>query len=112
MDRYLKILKKYANEIPYLDGIYKEYETELECVTNCVTAPVMVSYVWWVLIEAQKRKIDTLYFLARDGYTLYEVAKLFCEKFGIDIDCKYLYCSRVSNCVAVAFSASASAAVC
>ena len=28
MDRYLKILKKYANEIPYLDGIYKEYETE------------------------------------------------------------------------------------
>lgn len=57
---------------------------------------ILFDYVWWVLREAQKRKITTLYFLARDGYLLREIAECFCRHFGLEISCRYLYCSRAS----------------
>lgn len=60
------------------------------------SGPLVFYYVWWVLQESQKRGIHTLYFLARDGYVLYEAAKIFCKKFKLPISCKYLYCSRAS----------------
>ena len=57
---------------------------------------VMYEYVLWVLTEARKRKFKRLYFLARDGYLLCEIAKKICYKYSIDIECRYLYCSRYS----------------
>lgn len=63
---------------------------------NDFSGPIIFSYVWWILREAQKRKWRTLYFLARDGYLLREVAQQFCLNFNLDIDCRYLYCSRAS----------------
>jgi len=64
--------------------------------TQNFSGPLIFHYVWWVLYEAQKRRLDTLYFLARDGYILCEIAKLFCKKFNLLIECRYLYCSRAS----------------
>ena len=64
--------------------------------TQNFSGPLIFHYVWWVLYEAQKRGLDTLYFLARDGYILCEMAKLFCKKFSFPIECRYLYCSRAS----------------
>lgn len=58
--------------------------------------PIIFEYVWWVLYEARARKLNRLYFLARDGYILMKVAKMFCREFGINIDCRYLTCSRTS----------------
>lgn len=58
------------------------------------SGPVIFSYVWWIMHEAVKRGIKRLYFLARDGYTLLKIAQLFCERFKLDIECRYLYCSR------------------
>lgn len=60
------------------------------------SGPLLFDYVWWVLYEAKRRGLDRLYFLARDGYTLLRIAELFCERFGLGIECKYLYCSRAS----------------
>lgn len=60
------------------------------------TGRILFYYVWWILYEAKKRNIETLYFLARDGYLLREIALLFCRKFSLNINCKYLYCSRAS----------------
>lgn len=57
---------------------------------------ILFDYVWWVLREAQKRRIATLYFLARDGYLLREIADCLCRQFGLAISCRYLYCSRAS----------------
>ena len=59
-----------------------------------VMAPVMCMYVAWVLREARAAGTKRLYFLARDGYSMYETARVFCEKKGISIECRYLYCSR------------------
>ena len=57
---------------------------------------LMTDYVWWVLQEAEKAGIKTLYFLARDGWLLREIGLVICEHYRLDIECKYLYCSRVS----------------
>lgn len=57
-------------------------------------APVLLQYVLWVLVSARKKKIRELYFLARDGYFMYQYAVKICEKYKIPIQCHYLYCSR------------------
>lgn len=70
-------------------------KTLLKCGAE-ITGPVVFNFVRWVLDEAMHRGIKTLYFLARDGYTLFKVANLIVEKLSLPVTCKYLYCSRNS----------------
>ena len=63
---------------------------------NEFSGPIIFNYVWWVLHEAQKRGIERLYFLARDGYTLHKIATLLCSRFHLGIECRYFYCSRAA----------------
>lgn len=56
----------------------------------------MFNYSWWILNEAKKRGFNKIYFLARDGYLLREIAERICKKARIGIECRYLYCSRAS----------------
>lgn len=60
------------------------------------TAPVLLNYIWWILKEADKRKIDKLYFLARDGFIMQQIAVCLCEIFNLSIQCRYLYTSRAA----------------
>ena len=71
-------------------------ESMLYTLSKKQIAPVLCDYVYWVLKEAEKHGITTLYFLARDGYTLRKIAGEICEKKNFSIECKYLYCSRAS----------------
>ena len=64
--------------------------------TKKLTGPVLASYVYWLLQEAKKAGIDTLFFLARDGFMLKIIADTLCKEDFPAIKCKYLYCSRVS----------------
>lgn len=57
-------------------------------------APVLVSYVSWVLGQALEEGVGRLYFLARDGYLMHQAARTLCEKLHLAIDCRYLHCSR------------------
>lgn len=59
-----------------------------------VIAPVLCKYVLWVLSEAINSGKKRLYFLARDGYSMYKVASEICIKLNLPIECRYLYCSR------------------
>ena len=52
------------------------------------------SYVVWLLHDAKRRGIKTLYFIARDGYVLKEIADIFIDRFGLGISTKYIYGSR------------------
>ena len=70
--------------------------SQAEKLANEFSGPVLFSYVWWILSEAQARGIKKLYFLARDGYTLKKIADLFCQKFDLNISTEYLYCSRAA----------------
>ena len=71
-------------------------ETLLYEISRDTVAPVLTAYVGWVLDEAVKRDLHTLYFLARDAEILREIAEKLCKKRGLRIDCRYLYCSRMS----------------
>ena len=67
-----------------------------ETLSHGFSGPLLFHYVWWVLYHAKKRDIKTLWFLARDGYLLREIALCFCKQFHLPIDCRYLYVSRAS----------------
>lgn len=60
------------------------------------TGPVLFDFVCWTLYEAIKKGINTLYFLARDGYVLYKIALKICEAQNLKVECRYLYCSRTA----------------
>ncbi|GAB1545549.1 hypothetical protein NUACC21_82250 [Scytonema sp. NUACC21] len=62
--------------------------------TASVVAPLLFGFVHWCLLEAQKRGIQRLYFVARDGQILQKVAQVICKSWGFKIDCRYLYGSR------------------
>lgn len=59
-------------------------------------APFVFLYVWWVLCEAKKKGLKRLYFLARDGQIFYKVADLLVKEWSLNVDVRYLYCSRES----------------
>ena len=54
----------------------------LQKTSGEITGPVIFDFVCWVLDEAVRRKIKTLYFLARDGYILHKIAGLVVKKFA------------------------------
>ena len=67
-----------------------------ERILQDVFAPLIVSFTVWVLREAEARGIKRLYFLSRDGYLPYRTAGKLAESYKVDIECRYLYCSRYS----------------
>ena len=69
---------------------------QLHDVSKKQVAPVLCDYVFWVLKEAEARGLQKLYFLARDGYLLKQIAEIICREKKMEITCKYLYCSRAS----------------
>lgn len=58
-------------------------------------APLYVAFVYHILQDAVRRNIEKIFFLARDGYILYQIAKELEIEFP-DIEIKYLYVSRSS----------------
>lgn len=84
--------------IQKLNSSKKEHiERDTEVLINeNFCAPLLYIYVSWVLNKAVSLNIGTLYFLARDGYLLREIAIRICKIKNLKIDCRYLYCSRAS----------------
>lgn len=66
--------------------------TNLARVSCNVIAPILVSYVSWVLENATKRGIQRLYFVSRDGQIFYKIASTI--RNNCDPECKYIYGSR------------------
>ena len=60
-----------------------------------IIMPLYVSFVYNILLAAQNRGMNKVYFLSRDGYILYEIAKQFLSKFP-NLEIKYLFVSRTS----------------
>ena len=58
-------------------------------------APLFVPFVYEILENAVVRNINHLYFIARDGYIFYEIAKEIKDSFP-SINLHYLYASRKS----------------
>lgn len=74
----------------------KSISTLSPYLADSFSGPVLYAYVWWILRCACHSRLTTLYFLARDGYLLKEIAERFCRVYHLPIQCRYLYCSRRS----------------
>jgi hypothetical protein len=61
-----------------------------------VIGPLYVSFVWWILKRAQEQGINRLYFMARDGLILKEIADQLIPAGNFQIETRYLYVSRQS----------------
>lgn len=68
----------------------------MDQITAFVSAPVIFSYAWWVLSEAKRLGLKRIYFLARDGFLFYHYARKINRIYDFQIDCRYLYASRLS----------------
>ncbi|MDE6139048.1 MAG: hypothetical protein K2F57_06220 [Candidatus Gastranaerophilales bacterium] len=58
--------------------------------------PVLYNYVQWIIEQAQSREIQTLYFIARDGYVPKLIADEIIKLKKLDIKTKYIYGSRIA----------------
>ena len=103
---YQKIAKKYRNKINFLkvqdymrkniDENYSEINKTIYFTSIMVIGPILLSYVVYILRDAEKRKVRKLYFLSRDGYILCKIAKILCVSYKLPIECEYLYVSRLA----------------
>ena len=72
---------------------YEHLQAIHELSSN-VIAPFLFLYTYWVIKQAQIIGLDKLFFIARDGQILYEIAKLTKKRFNLNIEISYLYGSR------------------
>ena len=93
--------KKYATALGHIplfaeasEQIVQDSSDRFSELTAQVTAPVLFSYVWNVLIQAERMGLKRLYFLSRDGYLPFEIAKEIAKVCAVSVELKYLYGSR------------------
>ena len=86
----------YAKQTESNDGRHEVKNRPDGTLNNAiyVMAPVMYSFIRWVLCNASEAGYKRLYFLARDGYPMYETALIIKEKFSLPLELRYLHCSR------------------
>ncbi len=92
LQKYKKILSKSEGLLTAAEKT--DHNDTFAQVTAYVTAPVLFCYVKSVLDKACKAGIKKIYFLARDGYVMQKIANKIIESESMDIESKYLYCSR------------------
>ena len=71
-------------------------EDLLEQVAAQKLAPSLGAFVQWVLGRAMEDGISRLYFLARDGWFPYVMARQLCQGWKLPLECRYLFGSRYS----------------
>lgn len=59
-----------------------------------LAAPMLLPYISWVLEQSSRLNIDRLYFIARDGFVLKEIADRIISRLNLNISTTYVYGSR------------------
>ncbi len=73
--------------------ISKHQQTLFQIGAN-IAGPVLLMYVKWILQEAERNNLQRLYFLARDGQILLQIARRIHKYSGFRGELRYLYASR------------------
>lgn len=68
-------------------------EDEYDEIYYNIFAPALTAYIRWVMEEAKKLHIRRIYFLSRDGYAMYHLAKNYSNEYP-EMELRYLYVSR------------------
>ena len=59
-----------------------------------IGGPLVTGFVLWTLLEARRRGLPALHFLARDGQIMCAVARRLLPLLDRPVECRYLYASR------------------
>lgn len=100
LDKYIKnICKNYDFHNQVLFGIARNIlitnkNSMMYKVGVTVGGTILFPYARWILKWAMENKINTLYFVARDGYLVKKIVDLMIEQQKLGIKTKYLYGSR------------------
>ena len=81
-----------ARQVQALEG----GEDPVSQAAGWVLAPVLGTFVRWVLERALAAGVSRLYFLARDGWFPYRLAQTLCQAWKLPVECRYLYGSRLA----------------
>lgn len=84
-------------------SVASDHQAAIRDVAAGVAAPVLVSYVMWVLQRAQHHGIGRVAFLARDGQILAAIANRLIARLRLSIEVIYLPASRQSTNLAATF---------
>jgi len=110
-ERYMyPALKEYEKEILKKYGTCSDAQLIIGCAKNArlssdnskfhlgasLTSQILVPYVLWLLEESVRKGFKRLYFIARDGYILKEIADYIIKFKELDIQTKYIYGSRLA----------------
>jgi predicted HAD superfamily hydrolase len=61
----------------------------------CLLGPILLHFTAWLFKKVHERRIDHLFFLAREGFLLKKIYDLFVERLGRPgVETTYLLCSR------------------
>lgn len=71
-------------------------EAEVVSTATGVVAPLVFFFTATLLRAAVRRGLRRIYFLARDGQIFMKVARELVQAWQLDIEVRYLYCSRES----------------
>lgn len=63
-------------------------------IAASVAAPILTAYTIWILQQAKARQLARIYFLARDGEILLQIAQELAPKIYPEVELRYLYVSR------------------
>lgn len=77
-------------------AVANSHEIEVAKISSNVSGVMLVAFVGWVLARARELQLDRLYFLARDGEILIEIARRIVAQQNLAIELRYLYVSRRS----------------
>lgn len=59
-----------------------------------IISPVLIQFCEYILQEVLAKKIEKIYFLARDGQIIYKIFKKIINSRKLSINCEYMYASR------------------
>ena len=107
-NRYEAILQKYDRETQGVSSLWagisryarlhitaqNSKQRVLRDIATAVAAPILTTYVIWILQRAKVQKLARLYFLARDGEILLQIAKELAPQIYPEVELRYLYVSR------------------
>ena len=94
--KYAGILRQYPVYAEAAQALQSTLTDDLAQLTAQVTAPVLFTYVWYVLRQAERIGLHRLYFLARDGYVMLGIAREIARACPVSLELRYLCCSRAS----------------
>ena len=96
IEEYREVLKSDPVLATVTDRCLKVSDDPADQMYLVLWAPTLVCYVLWVLHEAVQDGQKRLYFLSRDAYPMYLVARELVTCLNIDLEIRYLRVSRYS----------------